>query len=124
MKKLPRSIVVAIDHSMFLGIRADAHPNHRFTGVWPIVLDGRVFARSWTQKPDGWYRALREDSCCTIQIGDRRVRARAVATRSKRLRDAIEKAYAEKYPTPSSRKYVRGFRATRRRETTTEFVPR
>jgi hypothetical protein len=40
------------------------------------------------------------------------------------VRDAVERAYAEKYPTPGSTKYVRGFRTRRRRDTTIEFVPR
>ena len=39
-------------------------------------------------------------------------------------REAVEGAYAEKYPTPGSAKYVRGFRAKRRRETTIELLPR
>jgi hypothetical protein len=59
----------------------------------------------------------------TIEIGKRRVRVRAVRVRSERVRDAVEEAYAEKYPTPGSRKYVRGFRTKRRREATIEFVP-
>ena len=36
----------------------------------------------------------------------------------------IDAAYAEKYPTPGSRKWVRGFRTPRRRATTLELVPR
>jgi hypothetical protein len=43
--------------------------------------------------------------------------------RGERLRDAVEQAYADKYVTPASRKYVRGFRTARRRETTIEFRP-
>jgi hypothetical protein len=42
---------------------------------------------------------------------------------SERIRDAVERAYADKYPTPGSRKYVRGFRTKRRRDATMEFVP-
>jgi hypothetical protein len=45
-------------------------------------------------------------------------------TRGNRIRDAVDKAYATKYPTPGSVKYVRGFRTPRRRETTMEFMPR
>ena len=44
--------------------------------------------------------------------------------RSERIRDAVERAYADKYPTPGSRGYVRGFRTKRRREATMEFLPR
>ena len=116
--------MAAIDKSRILAVRAGARSDHRFIGVWPVVVDGRVFVRSWTLKPGGWYRALLDDPRGTIQVGEREVRVRAVRARGERLRDAVERAYAEKYPTPASRTYVRGFRTPRRRETTMEFVPR
>lgn len=123
-RTLPRSVVSAIDASKILGIRAGARSDHRFTGVWPIVLDSRVFARSWTVKPGGWYQSFRDDPRGVLQVGDRQVRVRAVPVRSERVLDAIEDAYALKYPTPGSRKYVRGFRTARRRAATIEFVRR
>jgi hypothetical protein len=123
-KTLPRTIVSAIDASKILGVRAGARSDHRFTGLWPIVVDGRVFGRSWSLKKDGWYRTFREDPMGVLQVGERSVRIRAVPVRSERLRDAIDAAYAEKYPTVASRGYVRGFRSQRRREATIEFVPR
>ena len=122
--RLSRPIVRAIDESKILGIRAGARSDHRYTGVWPVVVEGRVFVRSWTVKPGGWYRTFLEDSLGTIQIGGRDVKVRAVRVRSERLRDAVEDAYAAKYPTPGARKYVTGFRTKRRREATIEFVPR
>jgi hypothetical protein len=123
-RALPRAIVAAIDASKILGIRAGARSDHRFIGVWPVVVKGRVFVRSWTLKPDGWYRTFLDDPVGAIQVGERQVRVRAVRVRSDRIRDAVEGAYAQKYPTPGSRKYVRGFRSKRRRETTIEFVRR
>jgi hypothetical protein len=122
--RLSRPIVKAIDESKILGVRAGARSDHRFTGVWPVVVEGRVFVRSWTLKPEGWYRTLLDDPRGSISIGDREVRVRAVRVRSERIRDAVEAAYAIKYPTPGSRKYVVGFRTKRRREATVEFVPR
>jgi len=123
-RRFPRPVVAAIDENRILGIRAGARSDHRFIGIWAVVVDGRVFARSWTQKPGGWYRTLLEDPLGTIQAGERQVRIRAVPTRGERIRDAVERAYAKKYPTPGSVRYVRGFRTQRRRETTMEFVPR
>jgi hypothetical protein len=123
-RTLPRSVVQAIDESKILGIRAGARSDHRFTGVWPVVIEGRVFVRSWTLKTGGWYQTFLEDPLGSLQVGEREVRVRAVRVKSDRLRDAVEQAYAEKYPTPGSRKFVRGFRTPRRREATIEFVPR
>ena len=123
-RRLSRPVVRAIDESRILGIRAGARSDHRFTGVWPVVIDGRVFARSWTLKPGGWYRTFLHDPLGTIQAGAREIRVRAAPVRSEQLRDAVEAAYASKYTTPASRKYVKGFRTARRREATIEFVPR
>jgi hypothetical protein len=114
--------VAAVDAIKIMGIRSGEKTEHRFTGVWPIVIEGRVFARSWTQKPGGWYRTFQDDPLGVLQVGERQVRVRAVPVRSERILDAIEQAYAEKYPTPGSRKYVRGFRTARRRAATMEFV--
>jgi hypothetical protein len=122
--RLPRAVVAAIDASKILGVRAGAASDHRFIGIWGVVVGGRVFARSWKQSAGGWYRSFLEDRLGEIQVGDREIRVRAVRARGERIRDAVERAYAAKYPTRGSAKYVRGFRTARRRDTTIEFVPR
>lgn len=91
-RRFSRPIVAAIDGSKILGIRAEARSDHRFIGIWAVVVDGRVFARSWTQKPGGWYRTFLEDPLGTIQVGARQCRIRAVRARGKRIRDAVERA--------------------------------
>jgi hypothetical protein len=123
-RALSRSIVAAADQSKILGIRAGARSDHRFVGVWPVVVEGRLFVRSWTVTRGGWYRTFLEDPLGTIQVGERQVRIRARPVKSERILDAIEDAYATKYPTPASLKYVRGFRTPRRRAATVEFIPR
>jgi hypothetical protein len=123
-KGLRPSLVTAIDQAKILGVRAGARSDHRFTGVWPVVVRGRVFARSWTGRPDGWFQAFLADPLGTLQVGARRVRVRARPVRSERIRDAMDAAYAAKYPTPASAKYVRGFQSKRRRAWTLEFLPR
>ena len=123
-KRLSRPVAAAAHAAKIMGIRAGDQTDHRFTGVWPVVIDGRLFARSWTLTKGGWYRSLLDDPLGVIQVGDREVRIRARQVKSERLRDAVEIGYAEKYPTKASQKYVRGFRTPRRRDTTVEFVPR
>jgi len=107
-----------------MGIRAGARSDHRFTGVWPVVVSGRVFARSWTLKAGGWYRTFLEDPLGAILVDGREIRVRAVPARGERIRDAVEEAYAAKFTTKASIRYVRGFRTARRREATMEFGPR
>jgi hypothetical protein len=123
-KRLSRPVIAAANTAKIMGIRAGDDVDHRFTGVWPVVIDGRLFARSWTLTKGGWYRSFLDDPIGVIQVGDREVRIRARQVKSERLRDAVEIGYAEKYPTKASQKYVRGFRTPRRREATIEFVPR
>jgi len=123
-RRFSPTVVAAADASKILGVRAGARSDHRFTGVWCVVVDGRLFARSWTLKAGGWYRTCLDDPASVIQLGERQLRVRAVPVRGERLRDAVEDAYAAKYSTPGARKYVRGFRTPRRRAATIEFVPR
>jgi len=123
MATLPPAIVAAIDASQILGVRAGGRSTHRFIGIWPIVVRGRVFGRSWSLKPGGWYRTFLEDPSGAIQVGARTIRVRVRPVTSEALRDAVERGYAEKYPTPGSRHYVRGFRTRRRRAATMELTP-
>ena len=123
-QRFSRALSAVIDESGILGVRAGSRSDHRFTGIWPVVVAGRVFARSWTCKPDGWFQTFLQDPLGVIQLGSRNIRVRAVRVRQKRIWAAIERAYAQKYSTPASMKYVRGFRTPRRREATIEFIPR
>jgi hypothetical protein len=117
-----RSIVAAIRDGKILGIRAGTKP-HRVIGIWAVVVESRVFVRSWSLKPHGWYRAMLEEPRGVIQVDGREIPVRAVFTRSERLKDAVDRAYAEKFNTPGSRHFVEGFARKKRRDTTTELLP-
>ena len=122
-RRFPDDIVAAIRDGKILGIRAGTQP-HRFIGIWGVVVQGRVFVRSWSLKQHGWYRAMLEEPRGVIQVDGREIPVRAVFTKSERLKSAVDGAYAAKYNTPGSRHYVRGFaRSKKRRDTTTELVP-
>jgi hypothetical protein len=123
-RRFSKPVVDALTEARILGIRAGTDA-HRFIGVWIVVVDGRVFVRSWNDKPGGWYRAFVGSPRGAIQIpGGREIRVRARKARGERLMNAIDLAYAGKYTTPASRKYVRGFATPRRRMRTMELLPR
>jgi hypothetical protein len=122
-RRFSKSIAATIQESPVLRVRAGARSAHRFIGIWPVVIKGRVFGRSWSLNPNGWYHTFREDPFGAIRLGARTIRVRVVHVRSEAIRDAVERAYAEKYAARGSRKYVRGFRTKRRRDATMEFVP-
>jgi hypothetical protein len=106
--------------SKILGVRAGIE--HRYTGVWVVVVEGRVFVRSWNDKPTGWYRAFRAEPQGSIQLAGREIAVRARQLRGARLRDAVTRAYAEKYNTKASEKWVRGFAEPHRAAATLEFL--
>lgn len=118
-----KTILTAIRDAKILGIRAGTKP-HRIIGIWVVVVEGRVFVRSYTLKPRSWWRSFQEEPVGSIEVnGGRPIKVRAVFTRSERLKTAVDRAYAEKYNTPGSLIYVKGFRLKKRRDTTTELVP-
>lgn len=122
-RRFSKPAIAALQAARILGVRAGTE--HRFTGVWVVVVNGRVFARSWGDKRAGWYRAFLEEPLGAIQpTSGRELRVRAKRVRGERVLDAIDEAYAEKYWTPASRKWVHGFAQPKRRKTTLEFVAR
>ena len=115
-------IVEALLKAKILGVRAGAE--HRYTGVWVVVVGDRVFARSWSDKPAGWFRAFKKEPAGTLQVGEREIAVRGKVVRGARVLDAVTAAFAEKYDTKGSQKWVEGFAEPERVVNTIEFVPR
>jgi hypothetical protein len=121
-KRFSARRVAAFNDAQILGVRSGAE--HRYTAVWVVVVDGRVFVRSWNDKPTGWYRAFLDEPRGSVTLGDTEIRVRAAQVRSERIRRAVSAAYAEKYPTKGSLRWVRGFAESAREATTLEILPR
>jgi hypothetical protein len=121
-REFPGEILAAIRDDKMLRIRAGMGL-HRFIGIWAVVVEGRVFVRSWSLKPRSWYRTLLDEPQGVILVDGREIAVRAVRTRSDRLKDAIDEAYLEKYDTRGSIKYARDLGRAKSRATTTELVP-
>lgn len=121
-RRFPKSTVTSIRDGKILGLRAGTKP-HRIIGIWVVVVEGRVFVRSWSLKPRSWYRTFLEEPRGVIEVDGRKIPVRAIFTRSERLKTAVDRAYREKYHTPGSLHFVKGFRIKKRRDTTTELAP-
>lgn len=121
-KRFSRTILQEIHEAKILGIRAGTKP-HRIIGIWAVVIEGRVFVRSYSLKPRSWYRTFIEEPRGIIEVNGKQLKVRPVFTRSERLKKLVDRAYAEKFPTPGARVFVTGFRKKERRDTTTELVP-
>lgn len=120
-RRFPDAELDALDRAKILGVRAGAE--HRHTGVWVVVVERRVFVRSWNDKATGWLRAFRVEPRGSITVGGTELAVRAHAVRSERLRRAVSDAYARKYHTKASEKWVRGFAEPAREANTLELAP-
>ena len=116
------SVLAILRESKVLKIRAGTG-DHRFIGIWLVVVKDRVFVRSWSVKASGWYRTFRKDPRGAIQVANRQINVRARPVSSKSLRDAIDQAYLEKYNTKGSLKYAKDLGSAKSRATTIELVP-
>jgi len=121
--RFPKEILDTLHREKILGIRAGTDSVHRVIGVWVVVVEGRVFVRSWSMKPRSWWRTFLEDPYGSIFLGETEIPIRAIQSRSERLKDLVSTAYQEKYNTPGSVQYVKDMSRSKSRDTTTELVP-
>jgi hypothetical protein len=119
--RFPRSVLSRIQDDTYLYIRAGSE--HRFIGIWAVVVDGRVFVRSWSLKPRSWWRTFLDDPRGAIRLGARELPVRARQAKGEKLNDAIDRAYLEKFPTPGWIKYAKDLARPKSRATTTELLP-
>ena len=118
------AVLAAIHKERILGMRAGSETDHRVIGIWAVVVDGRVFVRSYTMKPRSWWRTFLEDPQGEIFVAKRKrgIKVRAVQVKSEKIKDAVSAAYREKYNTPGSIGYVEDMSRNPSRDTTTELV--
>jgi hypothetical protein len=120
-RRASEDVVVAIGETRRIAIKAGSKP-HRLIPLWAVVVDGRVFVRSWSLKPRSWYRTLLEDPRGVIKVGKSKRPFRAVRTRSARIKAAVDRAYRKKYDRPGDLPYTRDMTGPTSRGTTTELV--
>jgi len=121
-RRFSGEVLGTLRKSKSLKIRA-GRGTHRFIGIWMVMVEDRVFVRSWSVKPDGWYRAFLKHPRGAMQIGKYKLNISARPIKSKQLRDAIDRAYLEKYSTAWELKYAKDLGLPKSRATTIELVP-
>lgn len=114
-------VVAAIRDGWSIAIRAGSKP-HRFIRIWAVVVEGRVFVRSWSLEPGSWYRTLLVEPHGVVQVGRKTASYRAARARGEALKAAVDRAYLRKYARPGEAGYARDLCGSRSRATTTELV--
>jgi len=115
-------ILVALHESKALRIRAGTG-RHRFIGIWFVVVKDRVFVRSWSVRPDGWYRAFLKEPRGTMKVANYEIAVCILRITVKSLRDAVDRAYLKRYNTQGALKYAKDLGSAKSRATTLELVP-
>lgn len=123
--RFPDSVIEKIASDKILGIRAGTKSDHRVIGIWVVVVDGRVFVRSWSMKPRSWWRTFLDNPHGEIFVGGRKrgIKVRAVQVKSETLKEKVSAAYREKYNTPGSVGYVAEMSRSPSKDATVELVP-
>jgi hypothetical protein len=121
-KRFPDDILAQLQKDKIIGIRAGRDSSHKVIGVWMVVVEGRIFIRSWSMSPRSWWRTFLEDPYGIMTVGTKEIPIRAIQTRSERIKDLVSAAYKEKYNTPGSVQYVKDMSRKKSRDTTTELV--
>jgi hypothetical protein len=121
--RFPDEILATLQKEKIVGIRAGSESTHRVIGLWMVVVEKRVFVRSWSMKPRSWWRTFLEDPYGSVFVGEQEFQIRAIQTRSEHLKDLVSQAYKEKYNTPGSMQFVKDMSRKKSRDTTTELVP-
>jgi hypothetical protein len=116
----PSTLAYDVRDAWSVAIRAGSRP-HRFIRIWAVVVDSRVFARSWSLSPGGWYRTLVAERHGLLQVGKRAQPFRAVRARGEPLKAAVDRAYLRKYHRPGEARYASDLCRPRSRATTVEL---
>jgi hypothetical protein len=113
-------LVEAARDAWSVAIRIGAKP-HRFIRVWAVVVDGRIYARSWSLSAGGWYRTLVAEKEGLLQVGRHTAPFRGVQARGEALKSAVDRAYLAKYPRPIEVRYTRDLCGPASRGSTVEL---
>jgi hypothetical protein len=120
--RFSEDILRLLRKSKGLRIRA-GKGTHRFIGIWLVIVDERVFVRSWSLTAGGWYRTFLTERCGSVHAADQEIPVRAVRKSSKQMLKAVDRAYLERYNTPGAIKYARELVRAKSRAATIELVP-
>jgi hypothetical protein len=124
MKKFPKTFLDCINVTQITSVRA-GKDRTKFTGIWMVEVNGRIFARSYSLSERSWYTSL-------LGGGDGDIKCEKEIMPIKGLRPAdlnnitqsINKAYEKKYLVKAyNKKWVDGLCKPESIARTMEFIP-
>ncbi|MFY0254185.1 DUF2255 family protein [Chitinophaga sp. 30R24] len=103
----PDHIIKYVNTHDLIGIKAGGDRDKSIE-IWMVVVDDRIFARSWGLAERSWFTAFQEDPTGVIECGDEIVPVTAIVIPDDHeLNVAINKAYLLKYNHGENAMYAR-----------------
>jgi hypothetical protein len=111
-----------IRNNNLIGIKAGKERD-TFLEIWMVVVDNRIFARSWGMAEKSWYNTLKQNNQGFLKCGDAIFEMKAVIPEpSAALSEKINKAYLNKYDSGENSFYARGIVKEEHVAKTMEFI--
>ena len=94
-----------------------------FLHIWLVVVEGRVFGRSWNKSEKSWFTAAVKTGVGAIKYGEKilEVKGRKVAFDDP-IQHRVSQAYIDKYHQPENIAYAEGIAQKEYFDRTLEFV--
>ena len=124
MAAFKKEILDFIQQKEVIGVRTGVDRT-KFTKIWMVVVDKRVFGRSYYLSERSWYIGFLEFKKGNIQCGDAIVQVKGVKPKDlKTITGSVNEAYEQKYLVKAfNKKWVDGIKAAERVARTMEFIP-
>ncbi|MFT3680463.1 MAG: DUF2255 family protein [Ferruginibacter sp.] len=115
-------LLECIERSNLIGVKAGSNRD-KFLDIWMVVVDDRIFARSWGLSEKSWYTVFLQEPFGAIRCGDKIVQVKAVIpARTPGLDESISSAYLAKYDHGDNSFYAQGIIKPAHVERTMEFI--
>jgi hypothetical protein len=124
MKKFSKAFLKCISETQITSIRA-GKDREKFTGIWMVVVEDRIFGRSYYGAERSWFTTLLNEGNGDMKCGKEIVPVKGVKPKDiKTITTAINKAYEKKYLVKAyNKKWVDGLCEPERVARTMEFIP-
>ncbi len=123
MKRFEKSFLKCINETQITGVRA-GKGREKFTGIWMVEVDDRIFARSYNLSERSWYTTFLNGGGGDLKCGKEIVPVKGLKPADINIMtDAINKAYEKKYLVKAyNKKWVDGLCQPERVARTMEFI--
>lgn len=120
VNKFPENFYNHLRNNTMVEIKAGL-TRDKFTGIWMVNVNERVFARTWEKSDKGWFAGLLKDGVGTIKYGNNTLKVYAKKNNDPIVNKLVDKAYLDKYSQPENLIYAEGITRKEYSEYTVEL---